>query len=384
MRASIALAALLGLVLLYWIDVHMASWNPERCDLPARDLQPVNHNLSAPAVLLLHGFPDNPQTFVGLHATLQQQGFRVYALTLRGYHRSTLQPQQDYFAVSLAQDIFDFMKLQNLTKAHLVGHDWGSVAVQAASALQPQLFQSVTVMAVPHNMLKAFLFNPQQLALSWYMLFFQLPVLPKLWISHFHGIEFLWHTWSPGFTPTEEHLWSVLEDMHCPLVLHAALGYYRENLGCALLLPGIACIVLCFVLSKAVLRCARPTAPAKKSSGSGDRLLLLWAAAVLLLVLATQMNQAVVPYPASLLLGQAVHETRLMAWPESVQCPVLAIAGERDGCISPASFEIAMQDRSFFTKGSKLVIVPEAGHFIHLEQPHLVATEIIAWILQHS
>lgn len=38
---------------------------------------------------------------------------------------------------------------------------------------------------------------------SWYMLFFQLPLLPEIWFrarSHF-GLRKLWRDWSPGHTP---------------------------------------------------------------------------------------------------------------------------------------------------------------------------------------
>jgi hypothetical protein len=36
---------------------------------------------------------------------------------------------------------------------------------------------------------------------SWYMLFFQLPILPKLWIGSFDGVRWLFNSWSPGYQP---------------------------------------------------------------------------------------------------------------------------------------------------------------------------------------
>lgn len=38
---------------------------------------------------------------------------------------------------------------------------------------------------------------------SWYMLFFQLPLLPELWLSaaSHGGLRRLWRNWSPGYSP---------------------------------------------------------------------------------------------------------------------------------------------------------------------------------------
>ena len=106
---------------------------------------------------------------------------------------------------------------------------------------------------------------PSQLAKSWYMFYFQLPGLPKLWLRD-KGLTELWRAWSPGFTPNpsencfdkknqqqtgqlcceisecihtkrqfspylyfscEEYFDTVLHTFDCPRILAAAVAYYR-------------------------------------------------------------------------------------------------------------------------------------------------------------
>ena len=75
------------------------------------------------------------------------------------------------------------------------------------------------------------------------MLFFQLPVLPKLWLKYGGGIEWLFTSWSPSFQPepgmyvccalpfngehTAEYLASVLHTFRQPGVVSNAIAYYR-------------------------------------------------------------------------------------------------------------------------------------------------------------
>ena len=62
----------------------------------------------------------------------------------------------------------------------------------------PGSLRSLTLAAVPNDSVSAFAAVPSQLPLSWYMAFFQLPLLPELWASRLGGIDFLWSRWSPG------------------------------------------------------------------------------------------------------------------------------------------------------------------------------------------
>jgi pimeloyl-ACP methyl ester carboxylesterase len=57
--------------------------------------------------------------------------------------------------------------------------------------------------------------------------------------------------------------------------------------------------------------------------------------------------------------------------------PMLVLAGADDGCIPPAMFDDAERG---LAAGSRVEVVPDAGHFLHLEQPDLVAGLVLEWL----
>ena len=69
--------------------------------------------------------------------------------------------------------------------------------------------------------------------------------------------------------------------------------------------------------------------------------------------------------------------TALFEKPISV--PTLTMAGENDGCIGPEHFP---NMSPFFSGQLDVEILPEAGHFMHLEQPEVFATHILNFFEQ--
>ena len=57
--------------------------------------------------------------------------------------------------------------------------------------------------------------------------------------------------------------------------------------------------------------------------------------------------------------------------------PTLYLHGRRDGCIGVAAAEAA---RGLLSPGSDVVIIEDAGHFLHLEQPDAVNERIVAFL----
>ncbi|GAB4585790.1 alpha/beta fold hydrolase [Nocardia sp. IFM 10818] len=64
---------------------------------------------------------------------------------------------------------------------HVVGHDWGAAAAWAAAISGPDRVLSLAALSVPHPgaFARAMMTSRQSVA-SWYMYFFQLPLLPEL------------------------------------------------------------------------------------------------------------------------------------------------------------------------------------------------------------
>ena len=60
--------------------------------------------------------------------------------------------------------------------------------------------------------------------------------------------------------------------------------------------------------------------------------------------------------------------------------PTIYLHGERDACIAP---EIARGQEAHFSAMFEQLILADAGHFLHLEQPQVVNEAIVRWFRDH-
>ncbi len=175
--------------------------------------------------LCLHGFPDVPATWAPVMERLSAAGFRCVAPYLRGYAPSTLAGPFD--VDRLGSDVVAMAAaLSPDAPAHVLGHDWGAVATYAALVAAPERFASAVTVSVPHpaQFVRNLARQPLQLGRSWYMAFFQLPVVPERAIRR-GLVERLWRAWSPGYEPAPEHLREVARAIEDGGM--ASVEYYR-------------------------------------------------------------------------------------------------------------------------------------------------------------
>lgn len=135
-----------------------------------------------PVVLLLHGFPDLAISWTAQIEALSSAGYRVVAPDLLGYGASDRPSGIAAYALdALAGDIAALTQ-QLGAPVHLVGHDWGGVIAWHVAMHHPEVVRSLTIVNAPHP--KAFrrelARSWSQRRRSWYILFFQLPVLPEI------------------------------------------------------------------------------------------------------------------------------------------------------------------------------------------------------------
>jgi pimeloyl-ACP methyl ester carboxylesterase len=151
-----------------------------------------------PTVLLLHGYPDRQETWDRLVAHLPLERWHVVTYDVRGAGRSDVPSRRaDYRTELLIDDLVAVLDavLAPGERVHLVGHDWGSVqlwdAVAAESTdarLRGRLasFTSISGPSLDHLALLSRhpggrrLRLARQLAHSWYVQAFQVPLLPDL------------------------------------------------------------------------------------------------------------------------------------------------------------------------------------------------------------
>src|SRR4030095_17029579 len=80
----------------------------------------------APAVVLLHGFPQQPSSFDAVAHRLNVAELRTLTPSQRGYTRNgRTTRRRDYRTAATAADVIALLDTAGLARAHLVGHAWG-------------------------------------------------------------------------------------------------------------------------------------------------------------------------------------------------------------------------------------------------------------------
>ncbi|HEY0972797.1 MAG TPA: alpha/beta fold hydrolase [Gemmatimonadales bacterium] len=140
-----------------------------------------------PLVVLLHGFPDAPEScWRHQLPALVAAGYRVAAPALRGYGGSDRPSGIAPYALDrLAADVVALVRSLGEERAALVaGHDWGGLVTWYLGAHHPGVADRLAVLNAPHPAaLARELRRPGQLLRSLYALFFQLPALPEALLS---------------------------------------------------------------------------------------------------------------------------------------------------------------------------------------------------------
>jgi pimeloyl-ACP methyl ester carboxylesterase len=147
--------------------------------LHARVAGPVD----GPLVVLLHGFPEFWYAWHRLLDPLADAGYRVVVPDGRGYNRSD-RPEgvSSYRLDALGRDVVGVLDALDRDEARVVGHDWGAGVAWWLALERPRRVDRLAALNGPHPAVfeAALRSSPRQLLRSWYVLYFQLPVLPEL------------------------------------------------------------------------------------------------------------------------------------------------------------------------------------------------------------
>ncbi|MFC7492076.1 MULTISPECIES: alpha/beta fold hydrolase [unclassified Knoellia] len=137
--------------------------------------------LGGPPVLLLHGWPQDQQSWAQVASRLNDAGYRTFVPNLRGASDSANPPDRTSFGTSALRGDVTAMVGQIGQPVHLAGHDWGAALSWNVASHHPEVLRSLTAVSVPHPaaFLRSLLTSRQGMS-SWYMAFFQLPWVPEL------------------------------------------------------------------------------------------------------------------------------------------------------------------------------------------------------------
>lgn len=138
----------------------------------------------APVVVLLHGYPDFWYGWRAQLGSLVDAGFRVIVPDLRGTNLSDAPSGSDSYRIStVAADVCELIRSEGRESAHVVGHDFGGFVAWNVALRHPSIVDRLGVVNAPHPAAyrDALRSSPRQLAKSWYVWFYQVPILPE-WI----------------------------------------------------------------------------------------------------------------------------------------------------------------------------------------------------------
>jgi len=268
-----------------------------------------------PAVVLMHGFPDDARTWDGVAAALATAGYRVMVPYLRGYGPTRfLQAgtQRSGQQAALGRDLLDLMDGVGLDRPTLVGYDWGGRACCIVAALWPQRVRGLVSING---------YNIQDIAAS------GRPAPPpeelRCWYQwYFHtergqvGLEqnrrelcrLLWRLWSPNLRFDDQTFETTAASFDNPDFVAVVVHSYRHRYRAA----------------------------------PGD--------------------------PA-----YADIEERLAAQPR-IAVPTVVLHGDCDGVDPPES---STEDARFFSGSYRREVVPSAGHFLPRESPESVVRAVV-------
>lgn len=186
-------------------------------------------------IILLHGFPECWSTWRHQIEPLAQAGFKVVVPNMRGYGKSS--KPKDYRRYHLDELITDVEALRQYygrDKFHLVGHDWGGAVAWWYALHHEASLMTLTILNLPHPLefLAKLKGTPAQMLKSWYIFYFQIPVLPQLGLRAFNfaALKAVLRYSSTKNAYTDEDFYYLEEAWREPGALTAMVNYYRALL----------------------------------------------------------------------------------------------------------------------------------------------------------
>jgi pimeloyl-ACP methyl ester carboxylesterase len=272
-----------------------------------------------PLALCLHGFPDTAWTWRRVAPMLAAEGWRVVAPFSRGYAPTAVPSNGRYQVGALVRDAVGLAAALGADRrAVLVGHDWGALTAYGVGDFAPEAFHRIVTLSVPPLATLRRVLGRS----------LEQPSALLLGLKQLRSSWYMVANQVPGaaelaFEPLVRKLWHDWSP-----------GYDAtddlEHLAAAL--PDVA-------HRSAAVRYYRAAFQPWERRTEFDK------------------EQA------------AIYRVPI--------APTLYLHGEQDGCVRP---EIGAQAEPDLVTGSRVQMVPDAGHFVQLEQPNVVGEAILDFI----
>jgi len=190
-------------------------------------------------VLLLHGFPYDPWSYVAVADGLAAAGGRVIAPYLRGFgptrflHADILRSGEQ---AALGTDLIEMIAAMGVNRPIVAGYDWGGRAACVAAAVRPDLVGAL-VTAGGYNLFgrpTTEPLPPETEHVLWYQYYLHTERGRTMLERNRRGFcRLLWTLWSPAWPFSEETFEQSAASLDCPDFVEVVLHSYRHRSGLA-------------------------------------------------------------------------------------------------------------------------------------------------------
>jgi pimeloyl-ACP methyl ester carboxylesterase len=187
----------------------------------------------APAVILLHGFPESHRTWRAL-APLISDKLRLVMPDQRGFGDSDRPQEVEAYATDkLVADIFALADALGIDRFALVGHDWGGAVAWAAAIQGNERVERLAIVNSPHPLIfqKSLIEDEAQREASQYIRAFRDPHFEKfvegIGFEAFFDKSFAKHVDLESIPPEERKTY--IAQWSRPGALSAMLNWYRAS-----------------------------------------------------------------------------------------------------------------------------------------------------------
>ena len=223
-----------------------------------------------PVVVLLHGFPQDAESWCDVEPILHEAGYRTLAPDMRGVSEGARPADVAEYRVSESvHDVIAMLDAAGIEAADVVGHDFGGWAAWGLACEYPERLRTLTVLSTPHPLAMRWAFRHSTQALqSWYMVVFQIPWLAERLLAPGGP---MWRAMVRGVPAT--HVERYAERMEDRESRSRALNWYRA-LPREITRPSVAWVAVTlptmYVWGERDPALARPAAEATSRFVSGD------------------------------------------------------------------------------------------------------------------
>src|SRR5439155_8677356 len=182
---------------------------------------PVVDHGNGPAVLLLHGFPDDRHLWRYQVPALAAAGFRVLAPDLRGFGDAPRPTDPAEYGIPIViRDVLGILDALGVARVQLVAHDWGAAVGGRLAAEHPDRVERYAAVSVgapggPTTI--------EQREKSWYIAFFRQPGVVEEELRQKNWQ--LFREWARNPVDFDRYI----ANLSRPGALTAALNWYRAS-----------------------------------------------------------------------------------------------------------------------------------------------------------